>query len=192
VLRHEGRRGGSGDDAEPGQVAGGRVAAQQGDAVTLTSGGAGVAADAQVQQALDSFVDVARQNGIELAAKLEPDLQVLGDPKRLQQIMYNLLGNAFKFTEKGGHIVVEVRREGDQALVSVRDSGAGMQPDDLTRLFEPFSQVHDVMEKTNAGTGLGLYICRGIVEGHGGRIWAESDGRGKGSRFAFTIPLTTG
>jgi PAS domain S-box-containing protein len=142
-----------------------------------------------VQQALDSYVDVARQSGIELQMRVEPDLNVVADPKRLQQVMYNLLGNAFKFTEKGGRIAVEVRRDGANALVSVADSGAGLAADDIARLFEPFSQVHDPMEKTNAGTGLGLYICRGIVEGHGGRIWAESEGAGKGARFAFVIPL---
>lgn len=142
-----------------------------------------------VGQALDSFVDVARQNGIELASKLEPGVTVLGDAKRLQQVMYNLLGNAFKFTDSGGSIVVEVRCEGKSALVSVRDSGTGMDASGIGRLFEAFSQVHDTMERTNAGTGLGLYICRGIIEGHGGRIFAESEGKGQGSRFAFTIPI---
>ncbi|HUR68875.1 MAG TPA: PAS domain-containing sensor histidine kinase [Candidatus Thermoplasmatota archaeon] len=145
--------------------------------------------DQVVGQALESFTDVARQNGIELAVKLEGGLTVLGDAKRVQQVMYNLLGNSFKFTDKGGHIVVEARREGPNALVFVRDSGSGIDPEDLKRLFEPFSQLHDTMEKTNAGTGLGLYICRGIVEGHGGRIWAESDGKGQGARFVFTVPL---
>jgi signal transduction histidine kinase len=142
-----------------------------------------------VQQALDSFVDVARQNGVDMQMRIEPDVQVLADPKRMQQVLYNLLGNALKFTEKGGRVEVELRRDGPNALVSVADTGAGLGREDMARLFEPFSQVHDVMEKTHAGTGLGLYICRGIVEGHGGRIWAESEGKGKGARFAFVIPL---
>ena len=142
-----------------------------------------------VHLALESFVDVARQSGIEFHTRVEPDLHVVADPKRLQQVMYNLLGNAFKFTDKGGRISVEAKRDGAHAIVSVADNGAGLEADGIARLFEPFSQVHDPMEKTNAGTGLGLYICRGIVEGHGGRIWAESEGKGKGARFAFTIPL---
>lgn len=146
---------------------------------------------ATVAQALDSYVDVAREKQIELRATLGKDVPVFADPKRIQQIVYNLLGNAFKFTAPGGSIALDVRREGANALVSVRDSGAGMAADDVARLFEPFTQVHDPMEKTNAGTGLGLYICRGIVEGHGGRIWAESDGPGKGSCFSFTVPLET-
>ena len=142
-----------------------------------------------IQQALDSYVDVARANDIELVQRVEPDVVVLADPKRVQQVMYNLLGNAFKFTDKGGRIEVELRRVDGNAVVTVRDTGAGMDADDINRLFEPFSQIHDPMQKTNAGTGLGLYICRGIVEGHGGKIWAESDGPGKGSTFAFYIPL---
>lgn len=142
-----------------------------------------------IQHALDSFVDVARQNGIDLQIRIDPQVQVVADPKRIQQVIYNLIGNAFKFTEKGGRILVDVKRDGANALVSISDNGAGMDADDIARLFEPFSQVHDPMEKTNAGTGLGLYICKGIVEGHGGRIWAESEGRGKGSRFAFVVPL---
>lgn len=142
-----------------------------------------------VAQALESYADVARQQGIELASKIEPGVEVVADPKRLQQVMYNLLGNAFKFTHAGGRIEVEVRREKGDALVSVRDTGAGMDPREIERLFEPFSQIHDTMEQTNAGTGLGLYISRGIIEGHGGRIWAESEGKGKGSRFAFALPL---
>lgn len=144
-----------------------------------------------IQQALESFVDVARQNGIDLQIRIDPQLQVVADAKRIQQVIYNLLGNAFKFTDKGGRILVDVKRDGANALVSISDSGAGMDAEDIARLFEPFSQVHDPMEKTNAGTGLGLYICKGIVEGHGGRIWAESEGRGKGARFAFVIPLDT-
>lgn len=146
---------------------------------------------ATVHHALDSFVDVARQNGIDLQTHVENDLNVLADAKRIQQVMYNLLGNAFKFTEKGGRITVEVRREDKHALVSVTDTGAGMDTKDIARLFEAFSQIHDPMEKTNAGTGLGLYICKGIVEGHEGRIWAESPGKGRGSRFAFVVPLVS-
>ena len=141
-----------------------------------------------VNDVLTSYVDVAKQGGIELTAKAEPDLLIMGDARRLTQVMYNLLGNAFKFTPKGGHVHVGARRDGDSVLVSVTDNGAGLTPQDITRLFEPFSQVHDTMEKTHAGTGLGLYICRGIIESHQGRIWCESHGKGRGSTFSFRIP----
>lgn len=138
---------------------------------------------------LESYADVAKQAGVDLTAKVEDDLDVMGDARRLTQVMYNLMGNAFKFTPVGGHVHVAARREGDAAIVTVHDSGAGLTKAEIARLFEPFSQVHDTMEKTNAGTGLGLFISRGIVEGHEGRIWCESDGRDKGSTFAFRIPL---
>lgn len=142
-----------------------------------------------VQQVIDSYTDVAHERDIQLDVAIEPDLALLADPQRIQQVLYNLMNNALKFTPQGGRIRVETRRDGDSVFASVQDSGAGMDADAIARLFEPFSQVHDTMQQTTAGTGLGLFICRGILEGHGGRIWAESDGRGHGSRFAFTIPV---
>jgi PAS domain S-box-containing protein len=144
-----------------------------------------------VGEALESFEDVARSNGVRLERELETGLLVDGDARRLGQVLFNLCGNALKFTPREGAITVRVRRKDGNALVSVHDTGAGLRPEDIGRLFEPFSQVHDTMEKTNAGTGLGLYISRGIVEGHGGSIWCESPGPGKGATFSFSIPLLT-
>lgn len=142
-------------------------------------------------QALESYHDVAIQNGVELASDVPRGLEVLGDPKRLSQVIYNLLGNAFKFTPRGGRVRVEARLEGDDVVVAIHDTGIGLSEADALRLFEPFSQAHDVMEKTQAGTGLGLYISRGIVEGHGGEIWARSDGPGLGASFGFRLPRAT-
>jgi PAS domain S-box-containing protein len=144
---------------------------------------------AVVSEALESFEDVARNSGVRLERDIEGGLLVEGDARRLGQVLVNLCGNALKFTPSGGSLLVRARRLGDEAVVSVKDTGSGIRPEDIERLFQPFSQVHDNMEKTNAGTGLGLYISRGIVEGHGGHIWAESGGPGKGSTFAFAIPL---
>ena len=144
---------------------------------------------AVVGEALESFEDVARAGGVRLERDVEPALTVDGDARRLGQVLFNLCGNALKFTPGGGRISVRVRREGDEAVVRVQDTGAGLRPDDIERLFQPFSQVYDAMEKTNAGTGLGLYISKGIVEGHGGRIWCESPGLGEGATFSFAIPL---
>jgi signal transduction histidine kinase len=144
---------------------------------------------AVVGEALESFEDVARSNGVRLDRELEKGLVVDGDARRVGQVLFNLCGNALKFTPREGRISVRVRRQGGDAIVSVQDTGAGLRPEDIGRLFEPFSQVHDTMEKTNAGTGLGLYISRGIVEGHGGRIWCESPGPGKGATFSFALPL---
>ncbi|HWH07877.1 MAG TPA: PAS domain-containing sensor histidine kinase [Candidatus Thermoplasmatota archaeon] len=144
--------------------------------------------DHAIHETLENFTDVAKQQGVDVVPKLAPAI-VEGDPKRLSQVMYNLLNNALKFTPRGGRILVEAGPEAGRAVVRVTDSGIGLRPEDIQRLFEPFSQVHDTMQKTNAGTGLGLYICKGIIEGHGGRIWCESPGPGKGATFAFELPL---
>jgi len=93
-----------------------------------------------------------------------------------------------KFTPEGGRIVVRVANGPDGATVRIVDSGSGIEPSEIGKLFQPFIQLHDKMERTRSGTGLGLYISRGIVEGHGGRIWCESDGIGKGATFAFALP----
>lgn len=144
---------------------------------------------AAVGEALDSFRDVAKAGGVELQTKVEKGLPVEADARRLTQVMYNLLNNALKFTPQGGRILVEAAREDGKARIHITDTGIGIAPDDIQRLFEPFSQVHDTMQKTNAGTGLGLYICKGILEGHGGRIWCTSPGPGKGTTFSFEMPL---
>jgi PAS domain S-box-containing protein len=143
-----------------------------------------------LRDAAETYADVGRQAGVTVTAGAprEP-LVVLGDAKRLSQVMDNLLGNALKFTPAGGSIHLEARAMAGGAVVLVRDTGAGMSPAALARLFEPFSQVHNEAEGTKGGTGLGLYICKGLVEAHGGRIWAESEGRGLGSTFAFQLPL---
>jgi PAS domain S-box-containing protein len=142
-----------------------------------------------VFEAVESFQEPARESGIELEMRTTPGLQVDADPKRVTQVLFNLLNNAWKFTPDGGRITIETARVNELAVVRIRDTGQGMRPEDLQKLFQPFSQVHDTMQKTQAGTGLGLYICKGIVELHGGRIWAESPGPGLGSTFSFAIPL---
>jgi PAS domain S-box-containing protein len=164
------------------------VARLQAGTLKLDKGPMGL--DEAVTEALDSFRDVAKASGIDVQTKVTPGLTIDADGRRLTQVMYNLLNNALKFTPKGGLILVEASKTAEgRARVSVTDSGIGIKPEDIQRLFEPFSQLHDTMQKTNAGTGLGLYICKGIVEGHDGRIWCESPGPGKGSTFAFEVPL---
>ncbi|HEX9816390.1 MAG TPA: HAMP domain-containing sensor histidine kinase, partial [Candidatus Thermoplasmatota archaeon] len=144
-----------------------------------------------VHQAVDSFQEPARQNDIRLEAHLEQNLTTMADGKRITQVLYNLLDNAVKFTRKGGQIRVDAMRAHGGALVRVKDDGVGIPPGDLDKLFQPFSQAHSPMERTDAGSGLGLYICKGIIELHGGNISGRSGGTGKGSTFEFVIPLTT-
>jgi signal transduction histidine kinase len=120
----------------------------------------------------------------------EPTLTVLADPRRLDQVLMNLLGNALKFTPPGGRIGVTVGRDGDAVQVSVSDSGPGIPPDEMSLLFEKYSQTSAARSARGPGSGLGLVICRYLVEAHGGRIWAESE-PGRGSRFVFRLPTAS-
>jgi signal transduction histidine kinase len=105
------------------------------------------------------------------------------DRSRIAQVIFNLLSNAFKFTKEGSIMVnIELDRRISRATVSVKDSGKGIDPEVVPRLFEKFAS------KSFQGTGLGLFICRSIVEAHGGRIWAENN-RDEGATFHFTLPI---
>ena len=105
---------------------------------------------------------------------------------RLQQVLQNLLTNAIKYAPGGGSIVVSVETDGQEVTVSVQDQGLGIVADELPQLFERFYRV--ARTRGLEGSGLGLYVCQGIISGHGGRIWAHSDGPGLGSTFSFTLP----
>jgi PAS domain S-box-containing protein len=145
---------------------------------------------ALANDALDSFKESTRAGGITLEAMVASRIMVEADSKRLMQVFYNLLDNAIKFTPTGGRIHVEVRRSGGGGTVSVTDSGIGLKPGQAQKLFQPFVQGHDPMKETRVGSGLGLYISRGIIELHGGRMDCFSAGPGKGSTFSFTLPLS--
>jgi PAS domain S-box-containing protein len=142
-----------------------------------------------IYQSVENYLAPAREAGVLLEVEETEPLRIGADRGRLGQVFDNLLSNAVKFTPRGARIHVSAGRDGDAAWVRVRDEGAGMRPTDLERLFRPFSQVHDTMQATRGGTGLGLYISRGIMEAHGGAIVAASDGLGKGSTFTVRIPL---
>jgi two-component system, OmpR family, sensor histidine kinase VicK len=112
-------------------------------------------------------------------------LFVKGDKSRLFEVLTNLIGNAIKFTDSGGTITVTVEKSAakNEALVSIKDTGNGIDREILPRLFTKFAS------KSDKGTGLGLYLSKGIIEAHGGRIWAENNTEGKGATFRFTLPL---
>jgi PAS domain S-box-containing protein len=129
---------------------------------------------------------------IDLTHRISDDLEgfaVLADERKLRQALFNLLSNAAKFTPDGGKIEVEAKREGEEILVSVADTGIGIKPEDQRRIFGEFEQVERRAENTHHGTGLGLALTRRLVALHGGRIWVESEGEGKGSTFTFSIPI---
>jgi signal transduction histidine kinase len=110
------------------------------------------------------------------------------DPDRIAQVLRNLLDNAVKYSPEGGLIVVRGELRAEEVVISVADQGVGLTPEHLNRLFEKYFRVRSGPARHVAGTGLGLRIARAIVEGHGGRIWAESQ-LGVGTTFYFTLPL---
>jgi signal transduction histidine kinase len=126
--------------------------------------------------------------GLTLVTDIEPDLPaIIGDRDRLIQVVINLISNAVKFTPNGT-VTGAARRDGDAIVMSIADTGVGIAPEDQERVFEQFRQAGDTLTDKPRGTGLGLPICREIVEHHGGRIWVESQ-LGVGSRFSFTLPI---
>src|SRR4030043_494992 len=114
---------------------------------------------------------------------------VNADRRRIGQVLANLLDNAAKFSPEAEPITITADHDAVQVTVRVSDRGRGISPDKLPHLFKKFSRVHERQGLGLQGTGLGLAICKGIVEAHGGRIWVESAGQGKGSTFSFTLPV---
>jgi len=124
-----------------------------------------------------------------LQVSLAPDVSyVLGNPGHLQQVLDNLLDNAYKYTPEGKRILLDVRREGDDVIFRVQDEGIGVSPEDLGRLFEQFYRGKGAEQTKTTGLGIGLSLCKAIVERHRGRIWAESPGKGQGLTVIFTLP----
>ena len=161
----------------------------------------------------------ALKHGIEISGELNgiPD-PIVADQRKMKQVLFNLLSNAVKFTPDGGRVVIRgdliTRRDGcwvkedgrnlnypirvdlgtddrgPWALVSVEDTGIGIEKGNLERIFAPFEQVDSTASRRFQGTGLGLTLTRQFVEMHGGKVWAESQGSGKGSAFRFLIPIS--
>lgn len=111
------------------------------------------------------------------------------DQARLNMALFNLLNNAVRFTPQGGYIAVTTEVHGDEVWLMVRDSGIGIDGDNLERVFDKFVQVEDHMTRSNGGLGIGLSIARALVEAHGGRLWAQSDGLNQGATFTMALPL---
>ena len=140
-----------------------------------------------VDEAIRTFLRAGSRNYVD--ADLAPELPaVAADPLRITQVLSNLLSNASKYSPVGSAISVSAVLKEPYLAISVVDQGQGIAADQLPHLFKKFSRV-DSTEAQTEGHGLGLAICKGIVEAHGGRIWAESRGRGHGTRFTFTLPI---
>jgi CheY-like chemotaxis protein/anti-sigma regulatory factor (Ser/Thr protein kinase) len=146
-----------------------------------------------VAAAVESAGPVVEAAGHTLTVDLPPGpVHLDADQTRLAQVFSNLLTNAAKYTERGGDIRLAAERRDGGVVVSVRDTGIGIAPEHLPRLFEMFSQVDSALERSQGGLGIGLALVRGLVEMHGGTVEARSEGRGKGSEFVVRLPAAGG
>jgi signal transduction histidine kinase len=142
-----------------------------------------------IEAALDAVRPALAAKGIHLQLSLDPDVGVVsGDPSRLQQVVWNLLSNAIKFTPPGGRVKVMLEKVGEDARITVEDSGEGIDPAFLPYVFDRFAQADSTFARKHGGLGLGLAIVRHLVEMHGGRVSAESSGIGNGAAFRISIP----
>jgi PAS domain S-box-containing protein len=144
-----------------------------------------------VDAAIETLQPSAAAKGVDLSCTLERTGKVLGDPDRLQQVVWNLLSNAVKFTAAGGHVSVALVRAGPAAVISVTDTGEGIPGALLPYVFDRFTQGDSSVTRMHGGLGLGLSIVRHIVELHGGHVSARSEGREKGATFVVKLPLRT-
>jgi PAS domain S-box-containing protein len=147
---------------------------------------------------LAPVVDQAVEAGRALCTSMDQQLTVImpphpvyleADPTRLAQVVGNLLNNASKFTDKGGHIWLTVEQDGGLAVIRVRDNGIGIAADHLPRVFEMFTQVDTSLERSRGGLGIGLTLVKTLVEMHGGTVEVHSDGPGRGSEFTVRVPV---
>ena len=147
---------------------------------------------ALIQEILVEHSIQADKRQISLRNKIDRELPTIRlDPRRVNQVLSNLLNNALKFSDDGGDIEVGAGRgSGNEINVWVKDAGIGIDSDEIGQIFEKYHQVSSGRNSWHKGTGLGLVICKKIVEAHGGRIWAESQ-KGKGAAFFFSLPVNS-
>jgi signal transduction histidine kinase/DNA-binding response OmpR family regulator len=149
-----------------------------------------VDASALVQGTIEGLQPTADAKGVRLTASVAPGIgQVLGDSKRLQQVLWNLVHNAVKFTSSGGHVEIRVQRADGHLQIAIQDDGRGISPEFLPHVFERFRQQDASSTRDAFGLGLGLSIAKHLVELHGGSIQASSPGVGQGATFVVEIPV---
>jgi signal transduction histidine kinase len=143
-----------------------------------------------IETALEAITPTASQKNIELQTSIAQSDSVSGDAARLEQVLWNLLQNAVKFTPEGGAVKISLQQSNASAEISVSDTGRGISADFLPHVFESFEQADANKSRRISGLGLGLAISRHIVQQHGGSIRAESAGENLGATFTFTLPST--
>ena len=142
-----------------------------------------------VQSAVEAIRPAADAKGVELTVSLPPRAVLVGDADRLQQVAWNLLANAVKFTPKHGLVNVRLEQQESQLQLTVTDTGVGVEPTFLPHVFERFTQADSSLTRRHGGLGLGLAIVRHIAELHGGTVSVESQGRDRGASFSVTLPV---
>ena len=142
-----------------------------------------------LRDVVESMIPSAAARGVDLDLEPIPAVQLRGDPRRLEQVFFNVLGNALKFTDSGGRVTIRAELSGATVDVRVTDTGAGIEPAFLPHVFERFRQGERATSRRYGGVGLGLSIARELVEAHGGRIRAESEGAGRGATFVIALPV---
>ena len=143
-----------------------------------------------VVSAVDAMRPAAEAEHVELRVTQAPTaLPVIGDPVRLQQVVWNILGNAIKFSAEQGVVTIRVQAEAGMAVLTVSDTGRGMEPEFFSHLFDKFSQEDTSPSRATGGVGIGLAIVRHIVQAHQGSVTGVSEGRGRGSTFTVQLPL---
>ncbi|MBU0661953.1 HAMP domain-containing histidine kinase, partial [Candidatus Micrarchaeota archaeon] len=141
------------------------------------------------EKSVKEFQPVATGKKIRLSLRKKGKLQgIRADGARISQVIDNLVRNAVKFTKPNGDVDVWAEKKGDEIVVAVRDTGIGMSEEEVGKLFKKFYQADSSVKRPAEGVGLGLFISKGLVEAHGGRIWVESK-KGRGSTFYFSLPI---
>jgi signal transduction histidine kinase/ActR/RegA family two-component response regulator len=146
---------------------------------------------AVARRALETIAHAVRAKGLHVRTTIESMEPILADPVRLQQVIWNLLSNAMKFTPRGGEVAVSVQDRGSHVVFRVTDTGKGIAPSFVPHLFDRFSQEDPTSTRQHGGLGLGLAIAKHLVELHGGTISAESAGEGRGATFTVQIPRSS-
>jgi CheY-like chemotaxis protein len=143
-----------------------------------------------VEAAIDAVRPAAESKGVRLAYVLDPSAgPIAGDPDRLQQVVWNLVLNAIKFTERGGRVQAQVQRVNSHVEIVVSDTGRGIPPELLPHIFERFRQADSTTTRAHGGLGIGLALVRHLVELHGGTVTAISGGENQGAIFTVTLPI---
>jgi signal transduction histidine kinase len=145
-----------------------------------------------IQNSIENYLPLVRDRKISITGAVHPGFsRIKADSRRLNQVLSNLLSNGVKFTGDGGQIELGAdQANGAQVKVWVKDNGVGIASEEIGGLFEKYRQLTSGKISEHKGTGLGLVICKKIVEAHGGKIWVESE-EGRGSTFYFCLPLNS-